>query len=72
MSLFGAIPRSITCDTSVCRTPAGRPLAVQIGSPADLSLNRITIRLNRSQNRPQTKPSSLRNIITKKPLRVIV
>jgi len=34
--------------------PWGRPLAVQIGSPADLSLNRMTILLNRLQNRPHT------------------
>ena len=28
-----------SCGTSVCRTPAGQPAAVQIGSPADLSLH---------------------------------
>ena len=45
-------------------TPAGRPLAVQIGYRADLSLNRMLlptgntlgVRLNRSQNRPQIGP----------------
>ena len=35
-----------------------------------ISLNRMTIRLNRSQNRPQTGPFSPRNIITKQPLRL--
>ena len=54
------LSRFFTCGTSLCHTPSGRTLSVQIGNPADLSLNRFTIRLKISKKKEFFSLASLR------------